>query len=106
MHWRSCRPQVRSPRALLTPALAAALAAALDRFLLLTVRVCCAWLLRACAGQDVLPSDEQKELNRKWEAELLAQPPAPEQLAAHEPYIPHPDPWSPHNALLWRECLT
>jgi len=57
------------------------------------------------AGQSVLPEEEDKDELAALEARLALSPPTREQLLAHEGDIPHPQPWSVHNALCWRRCL-
>ncbi len=56
------------------------------------------------AGQSVLPEDEgEKEELKRLEDDLVQNPPSREQLLTHSPWIPHPQPWSVHNAACWRK---
>lgn len=59
------------------------------------------------AGQSVLPSDEEEAAELKErELALSANPPSPDQLLAHLEFMPHPQPWSPHNVAMFCQCLT
>ena len=58
------------------------------------------------AGQSVLPNDEEAAEFTERELALRENPPSPDQLLAHLEFLPHPQPWSPHNVAAFCQCLT
>lgn len=59
----------------------------------------------AFSGQQVLPEGDEIAAHAERDEELKRDPPPADQLTTHAPLIPHPQPWSVHNAPMFRECL-
>lgn len=59
----------------------------------------------ASPGQQVLPEGDEIAAHAERDEELKRDPPPADQLTTHASLIPHPQPWSVHNAPMFRECL-
>lgn len=53
----------------------------------------------------MLPEGDEIAAHAERDEELQRDPPPADQLATNEKLIPHPQPWSVHNASMLRECL-
>ena len=61
--------------------------------------------VRFFLGQQVLPEGDEIAAHAERDEELKRDPPPADQLTTHAALIPHPQPWSVHNAPMFRECL-